>query len=151
MAHVANYEGVNHGQYAVQVSTGIALPGGAYFDAPAAAVQGMAIVRSEDEKSWILIPDHRGEKIYYTGERYSTTLQTVGEVPAGYTLIAPETDFDTWNGTEWVTDSAAEKKHIILWLMKKRRACCDWLTSATHHYKTWSIWKWRLILKEPAC
>ncbi len=70
-------------------------------------------MRSEDEKSWILIPDHRGEKIYYTGERYSTTLQTVGEVPAGYTLIAPETDFDTWNGTEWVTDSAAEKKHII--------------------------------------
>ena len=43
----------------------------------------MAIVRIEDENSWVLIPDHRGETIYSTSAKYVTTLQTVGDVPAG--------------------------------------------------------------------
>ncbi|MFB5188656.1 tail fiber assembly protein, partial [Yersinia intermedia] len=49
----------------------------------------------------------RGKVAYSTETGYLEEVTTIGELPDTLTLLAPQTIYDKWNGTKWVTDKAA--------------------------------------------
>jgi len=53
------------------------------------------------------VPDHRGATIYSIEPGEPRQWQALGDLPEGYTLQAPSTEFDTWEDDEWVPDEAA--------------------------------------------
>ncbi|MEQ9870692.1 tail fiber assembly protein, partial [Pectobacterium odoriferum] len=59
-------------------------------------------------KAWEQVPDHRGQTVYSTETRQAQTVSQFGELPEGFTLLAPATEFDKWNGKKWVIDKAAQ-------------------------------------------
>ncbi|OCG35613.1 tail fiber assembly protein [Gilliamella sp. Gris1-4] len=89
------------------VVVGIGLPEHACLDAPKPIEGGKAIVRVGDK--WTYPSDHRGKKIYLTETGVESTVTEIGDIPADYTLLKPSSEFDTWNGEEWVLDK--EKQH----------------------------------------
>ncbi|WP_339053705.1 tail fiber assembly protein [Arsenophonus endosymbiont of Crataerina pallida] len=73
----------------------------------------LAIIRSEDHERWLYVPDHRGKTVYNTDDQSYYTVDYPGEIKTGFTLLAPKTPFDYWDGDKWVTDKEAEKKDAI--------------------------------------
>lgn len=86
----------------------------AYLDAPELPEkEGIAIIRSEDEKSWLYVADNRGKTAYKTETRQSVEIDFFGDLPATLTLLEPKSEFDKWNGKKWVTDTEAQKTAFI--------------------------------------
>ena len=67
----------------------------------------------EQDGAWILIPDHRGIKIYDTATAQESEINELGDLPDGVTTIAPDVEFPKWNGKKWVMDKAAKKESEI--------------------------------------
>lgn len=86
---------------------GVGLPASATVDEPPAAQDGFAICRNTTGDGWEQVEDHRGETVYNTATLQSEVVQVIGAIDASLTLLAPATPYDVWNGSEWVTDSAA--------------------------------------------
>lgn len=63
----------------------------------------------EQNGAWVLIPDHRGTKVYDTATAQESEIKELGELSDGVTTIAPDVEFPKWNGKKWVTDKAAKK------------------------------------------
>ncbi|HGJ5862945.1 MAG TPA: tail fiber assembly protein [Arsenophonus nasoniae] len=81
-----------------------------YTDAPQIPNNDdIAIIRSENGKQWLYVPDHRGKTVFNTDNQYSYTVDYIGEIKTGFTLLAPKTRFDKWEGKKWVTDTQAVK------------------------------------------
>ncbi|MEY1236130.1 tail fiber assembly protein [Providencia manganoxydans] len=96
------------------ITIGGGLPAGAYLDAPQLPEKdNIAIVRSEDEKSWLHATDHRGKTAYSTETRQPLEIDFIGDLPDTLTLLEPKTEFDKWNGKKWVTDTEAQKAALI--------------------------------------
>ncbi|WP_119711548.1 tail fiber assembly protein [Arsenophonus endosymbiont of Aleurodicus floccissimus] len=57
--------------------------------------------------------DHRGKTVYDTNNRASCTVDYLGEIKTGFTLLAPSTQFDKRDGKKWVTDNQAVKADQI--------------------------------------
>ena len=86
----------------------VSVSAGAYIDAPELPTKAdLAIIRSDDEKSWLHVADHRGKAAYNTETRQPIEIDFLGELPTYLTLLAPQTEFDQWNGKKWVTDKDA--------------------------------------------
>ncbi|MGO2306662.1 MAG: tail fiber assembly protein [Providencia sp.] len=86
----------------------------AYLDKPEIPTElGIAIIRSEDEKSWLYVADHRGKTAYNTETRQPMAVDFIGDLPSTVTLLEPQTEFDKWNGKKWVTDKEAQKAALI--------------------------------------
>lgn len=68
----------------------------------------------EQDGAWVLIPDHRGTKVYDTATAQESEIKELGELPDGVTTIAPDVEFPKWNGKRWVTDKAAKKESEIV-------------------------------------
>ncbi|MEM8109534.1 tail fiber assembly protein [Morganella morganii subsp. sibonii] len=91
------------------VPLGGSVVAGAYLDKPELSEkQDIAIIRSDDDSSWLHVADHRGKIAYNTDNRQSTEIDFIGDLPATLTLLAPQTEFDKWNGKKWVTDTVAQ-------------------------------------------
>ncbi|PVZ79360.1 phage tail protein [Serratia sp. S1B] len=88
---------------------GVGLPALSYLDAPPVADQGMAVVRNADGTAWEVVTDYRGQTVYHTATGQPERLTTLGPLDAELTLQAPVTPHDTWNGQQWVTDTAAQQ------------------------------------------
>lgn len=86
---------------------GVGLPALAYLDAPKEVDDDHAIVRQNDK--WIYPTDYRGKKIYSIETGVESTVTTIGNIPDGFTLLKPNSEFDSWNGKKWVLDK--EKQH----------------------------------------
>ncbi|QWA13833.1 tail fiber assembly protein [Sodalis ligni] len=86
---------------------GVGLPALSTIDEPPAHQDGFAICRNSTGDGWEQIEDHRGETVYNTATLQSVVVQDIGAIDASLTLLAPATPYDAWNGSEWVTDSAA--------------------------------------------
>lgn len=86
---------------------GVGLPANAYLDAPKKVQENQAIIHNGQK--WTYPKDFRGTTIYSTETGAEKTIQEVGEVPDGYTILKPNTAFDSWNGEQWVLDT--EKQH----------------------------------------
>ncbi|MEX9368408.1 tail fiber assembly protein [Providencia vermicola] len=86
----------------------------AYLDKPDLPTkENVAILRSEDEKSWIHVADYRGKIAYSTETRQPIEIDFIGDLPLTLTLLEPKTEFDKWNGKKWVTDTEAQKAVLV--------------------------------------
>ncbi|HCH7938052.1 TPA: tail fiber assembly protein [Providencia rettgeri] len=86
----------------------------AYLDKPEIPTkENIAIIRSEDEKTWIHVADYRGKTAYSTETRQPLEIDFIGDLPDTLTLLEPKTEFDVWNGKKWVTDIEAQKAVLV--------------------------------------
>ncbi len=96
------------------VMLGVSLSVGAYLDEPELPdSDDMAICRSEDGKRWEIVPDYRGKIVYNKQTRAQQEVTELGELPEILTFKKPDTDYDRWNGKEWVVDKDLLKSHQI--------------------------------------
>lgn len=75
----------------------------------------------ECDGAWIMIPDHRGIKVYDITTAQESEINELGELPDGVTTIAPDVEFPKWNGKKWVTDKATKKESDIAAAEEKKQ------------------------------
>ncbi|KGM25881.1 tail assembly protein [Photorhabdus luminescens] len=103
------------------VMLGVSLSAGAYPDAPELPdSHDMAVCRSEDSKCWEIVPDYRRKIAYDTQTRQKREITEPGELPEKLTFKQPATDYDKWDGKEWVTDKDALRTNQIQQAEQKR-------------------------------
>ncbi|ENC1275547.1 tail fiber assembly protein [Escherichia coli] len=90
------------------LAIGVGLPANSCIDAPGESKGGFAICRAADFTAWEYVADHRGETVYDTETGESEIVSLPGDYPEGTTTLKPATPYDTWNGSEWVTDTEAQ-------------------------------------------
>ncbi|MBD2782797.1 tail fiber assembly protein [Xenorhabdus szentirmaii] len=95
------------------LAVGVGIPAHSCTDEPPIASTGMAICRTRDNLAWERIPDHRGKTAYHTGTQQALSINYIGELEPEHILLAPKTQFDKWDGTRWVTDTAKQREHEI--------------------------------------
>lgn len=96
---------------------------------PPAVEPGFAAIINRDESGWELLVDHRGAVVYGTDDGAPRVWQALGELPEGFTLQAPETVFDTWQGDEWVVDEAAQAEALRVAAYHKQSIAAQYATS----------------------
>lgn len=69
---------------------------------------GFAVVFDLDNGTWQYVADHRGGTRWNTQNRQMQMIDMLGDIPSDMTEKVPTSDFDKWNGTEWVKDEQAE-------------------------------------------
>ncbi|MGG8168625.1 tail fiber assembly protein [Klebsiella aerogenes] len=104
------------------LAAGVGLPAFSYADKPALPGEGFALVRSADEKQWETIADYRGLTAYSTETRQPEIIAFLGELPDTLTLLAPDTAYDKWDGSQWVTDTAAQHADEIAVAEQQKQA-----------------------------
>ncbi|HBM7610036.1 TPA: tail fiber assembly protein [Enterobacter asburiae] len=136
---VYNYDGETREYLSSSVeylAVGVGLPANSCTEVPGEAKAGSAICRTEDFTAWEYVADHRGETVYSTQTGEAVIISAPGDYPEGTTILAPATPYDTWNGSEWVTDTeaqqaanveAAEQKKSAL-LLEAQAAISLWQT-----------------------
>lgn len=82
------------------------IPAHSTLDNPPEPSTGMVLVRRDE--AWIEVEDHRGATVYHTGTGESRQWTLLGPLPSDYTLVAPLTEFDTWEDDHWQLDEAAQ-------------------------------------------
>ena len=60
-----------------------------------------------EKQAWQYLPDYRGKTAYRTDNGQPETVETVGELPAHLTLIAPPGELHQWNGKAWALSKEA--------------------------------------------
>lgn len=91
------------------LAVGVGLPANSCTEAPGEAKAGSAICRTADFSAWEYVADHRGVTVYSTETSEAVIISAPGDYPEGTTTLAPSTLYDTWNGSEWVTDTEAQR------------------------------------------
>ncbi|OCA55127.1 tail fiber assembly protein [Photorhabdus namnaonensis] len=105
------------------VMLGVSLSDGAYPDAPELPKSDdEAVRRSEDKSRWEILPDYRGKIAYDTLTRDPIEISEIGELPETLTFKKPPTDFDKWDGKDWVVDQGLLKAHQINEARQKQAA-----------------------------
>lgn len=84
-----------------------AFPAYSYPIEPPVQQAGSAALINRDADGWVMVTDHRGATVYDTETGEPRQWLALGELPDGYTLQAPKTEFDTWQDEKWVPDEAA--------------------------------------------
>lgn len=90
---------------------GVGVPANSCLDAPNPLDAEHAIVRVDDE--WTYPADHRGKKIYSIENGAESTVTEIGDIPNDYTLLKPNSEFDSWNGEAWVLDENKQHQHDV--------------------------------------
>ncbi|WP_440866209.1 tail fiber assembly protein [Symbiopectobacterium purcellii] len=107
--HVNQYTGEYQSASMEYLMLGVGLPAHSYPDKPELPPAGQALRRTVDGKSWEFLPDYRGQTVYSTEMRQEQTVTQFGELPDNVTPLKPESEFDTWDGKKWVTDTQAQQ------------------------------------------
>lgn len=110
---VFNYDGETREYLSSSIeylAVGVGIPANSCTDAPDESKDDVAICRTADFTAWEYVADHRGETVYSTETGESVIVSLPGDYPEGTTTLAPATPYDTWNGSEWVTDNEAQHK-----------------------------------------
>lgn len=107
------------------------LPAGCIDANPPESKQGFAAQWQPESQTWAYLPDYRGKTVYHTQTRQPETVDTVGELPAHLTAIAPPSELHQWNGKAWALDKAAAavvkaEQQAIMWerIKDKRAQSC---------------------------
>ncbi|MGQ8702274.1 tail fiber assembly protein [Serratia marcescens] len=88
---------------------GVGIAAGSYTDKPTLPTEdNKAIRRTEDGTAWEIVDDFRGKVAYSTETGEAGTIDYLGPVATGWTLLAPQTPYDKWDGKRWVTDKTAQ-------------------------------------------
>lgn len=91
------------------LQVGVGLAAGAYADAPTLPTdQSQAVRRTAEGSAWEIVPDYRGQTAYSTDTGQPQPVIVMGDLPPTLTLLAPQTPYDKWDGTQWVTDKEAQ-------------------------------------------
>ncbi|HGG8702163.1 TPA: tail fiber assembly protein [Enterobacter cloacae] len=90
------------------LAVGVGLPANSCTDAPGESKEDFVICRTADSTAWEYVADHRGEIVYSTNTGEAVAVNEPGDYPEDTTTQAPVTPYDTWNGSEWVTDTEAQ-------------------------------------------
>ncbi|HGO5816123.1 TPA: DUF4376 domain-containing protein [Mannheimia haemolytica] len=120
LVHICDQNGIythSEGQF---VSVGCGLATNAVLDAPLPAKPRFAVQRVSHK--WQYVEDYRGKKVYSLKDKSSITVEKVGKVPEGYTLIEPFSDVCEWNGNKWEISPAlqAVKKAEEIAMVRER-------------------------------
>lgn len=59
---------------------------------------------------WNVKEDHRGKTVYSTKDQIESKVDYVGEIKDGFTELKPNSQFDIWNGKEWIDPRSEEEK-----------------------------------------
>lgn len=108
---VFNYDGETREYLSSSVeylAVGVGIPANSCTDAPGESKEDFTICRSADFTAWEYVADHRGETVYSTETGETVIISAPGDYPNDTTTLAPPTPYDTWNGSEWVTDTKAQ-------------------------------------------
>lgn len=104
------YIGVNN----EHIALGVSLPANGYADSPVLPTEPDKAVRRNDAgNAWEIVADLRGKVAYSTETSQPEEVRFIGELPDTLTLLAPNTDFDKWNGAKWVTDKVLQKAAAV--------------------------------------
>ena len=106
--------------YKWEVGTGIAANG--TLEIPPEAQEGF--VRVWNNQSWELKEDHRDKLVYSKLDRSESKVDYIGSIKEEYTLLKPSTEFDLWNGSEWIdprTPAEIETHRLAQFPALKRR------------------------------
>lgn len=90
------------------LAVGVGIPAASCTDEPGEGKASYAICRTAELSGWEYIVDHRGEDVFSTETGVPVAITSLGDYPENTTTLAPATPYDTWNGTEWVTDTEAQ-------------------------------------------
>ena len=90
---------------------GVGLPASSFLDAPKNVDDEHAIIRNG--KKWVYPFDYRGKKIYSTETGIEAVMNEIGDIPNNYTLLAPSSEFDSWDGEKWVLDTAKQHQYYV--------------------------------------
>ena len=116
------------------LAVGVGLPAFGYADKPASPDDGFALVRSADEKQWETIADYRGQTAYNTETGQPEVFAFLGELPDTLTLQPPATPYDKWDGSQWVTDTAAQHADEVAMAEQQKQ---DLLAEAQQQITGW--------------
>ena len=108
---VFNYDGETREYLSSSVeylAVGVGIPANSCTDAPGESKEDFTICRSADFTAWEYVADHRGETVYSTETGEAVIISAPCDYPNDTTTLAPPTPYDTWNGSEWVTDTKAQ-------------------------------------------
>ena len=83
------------------------IPAGCVETEPPEVKPEQAAKWQPESKKWAYLPDHRGKTAYRTDSGQPETVETVGELPAHLTLIAPPSELHQWNGKAWALSKEA--------------------------------------------
>lgn len=74
------------------------------FDALPSPVEGKAITRNEQNTAWLHIVDHRSKKQYSIVDGTESSVDYIGEIQKGYTLIPRPNAYSIFNKTkkQWI-------------------------------------------------
>lgn len=89
---------------------GVGLPAHSYADAPELPPDGQALCRSVDGGNWEHLPDYRGQTVYDVATRAAQAVTAIGALAQTLTPLAPDTEYDIWDGDKWVTDATAQQQ-----------------------------------------
>lgn len=88
----------------------VGLPAYGYPDAPILPTESdKAVRRTTDGRAWEIVPDLRGSVAYSTKDGEPQMVNDIGELPDALTLLTPQTAYDKWDGSQWVTDKVAQQ------------------------------------------
>ncbi len=90
---------------------GVGLPANAYLDAPKSVKDNQAIIHNGQK--WTYPKDFRGQKVYSITTGTEITVNQIGDIPDDYTLLKPASEFDSWDGEQWVLDTEKQHQHDI--------------------------------------
>lgn len=93
------------------IHIGVSMPGDSTDIDPGEFVEGMIAVFTGN--IWEYHEDHRGQTVYSTTNHRASVVDYIGTIKAGFVTIAPVTPYDTWSGTEWVTNTAAQNAALV--------------------------------------
>lgn len=96
------------------IQVGVGLASGAYTDVPTLPTgANKAVRRTADGKAWEIVADYRGQTAYSTKTGQPQPVDDMGDLSATLTLLAPQTPYDNWDGTRWVTDKEAQHAALV--------------------------------------
>ena len=84
--------------YMWEVDTGIAA--NSTLEVPPESQAGFVCIWNN--QAWELKEDHRDKMVYSTLDQSELKIDYIGSIKEGYTLLKPNTEFDSWNGAAWI-------------------------------------------------
>lgn len=105
------------------IYVGVSMPG--YSTAVDPGDVQVGFVAVFNGAAWERHPDHRGENVYSTADGCATVVGYIGEIKEGFTVVAPPTSHDEWDGVEWVTDTDARHAADVAAAEQQRQSLID--------------------------
>lgn len=104
-------EFIGSGEAYIPPHTG--LPAFSTIVIPPSIPEGKVAVFNEDKSSWELMEDHRWTSVYDTVTGSMAIISDIGPLPQDATTIAPDGQFQKWDGENWIKDEEAEKASLL--------------------------------------